>query len=297
MAGPQTFTLKQLRFTFTLANNATFAGTNSNVLVVSGLRSSAFIKGSGLPAFPEAELTVYGLKQQDMQALTALAFQPLGMQRNTVLVEANSGQGWSAVFTGQMITAGPDYSQLPGVPLKVTARMLGYESLNPAPAASYTGSTSVSSIVGNLASKMGYVLEDNGVSAQLESPYFPGTLAEQLRAVATQAGIDVYIEGNVIAICPKGTPRQQQSFTLSPSSGLVGYPRLDYNRGFVNVRAVFNPAFRFGGPVQVIDSEVQNANGSWVVGTITNLLEALTPGGAWFSDMLLYPPNTLPPIQ
>jgi hypothetical protein len=294
MAG--TFTLKQLRFTFTLANNAVFAN-GANVLTVVGLRAIAIIKGSGLPAFPEAELTVYGMKQADMIALTALAFQPLGLQRNTVTVEANSGNGWSTVFMGQIITAGPDFTNIPAAMLKMTARVLGYESLAPAAAASYPQQTSVATIVANLASKLGYAFENNGVAVQLNNPYFSGTLAQQLRAVVQQAGIDLYIEGNVIAICPKGVPRSMQPFVLSPSSGLVGYPKLDYNRGFVNARAVFNSGFHFGGPITVQDSAVVQADGSWVIGTITNALESQMPGGAWFSDLLLYPPNSLPPIQ
>jgi hypothetical protein len=292
-----TFTQKQLRFTFILSNNATFAETNSNTLKVTGLRSSARIKGSGLPSFPEAEVLVYGLKQSDMLALTALAFQPLGLQRNTVIVEADSGQGFVTVFSGQIITAGPDYSSMPHVPLRITARVLGFESLNPATPTSYTGAASVSTIVGSIVSKLGYVLEDNGVTAQLSNSYFGGTLVDQLRAVSRQSGIDVYVENNVIAICPKGVPRQQPTFILSPTSGLAGYPVLDYQRGFVNVKAVFNPAFRFGGPVKVQGSDVITANGDWCIGTISHVLNGLTPSGEWFSHMLLYPPGTLPPVS
>lgn len=293
-----TFTKKDLRFTFILSNNAIFAGTNNNTLKVNGLRASAMIRGSGLPAFPEADLTVFGLKQDDMNALTGLQFQPLAMQRNTVLVEADSGQGFSTVFSGQIITSGPDYDGIPAVPLKVQARMLGFESLNPATPTSYTGSASVANIINSIASKMGYAsVENNGVNVNLSNPYFGGTLADQLRAVASQAGIDVYLEGNVLAICPKGAPRQHQTFVLSPQSGLVGYPKLDYARGYVNVKALYNPAFRFGGPITVQGSDVPMANGSWVIGTITHNLEASTPSGAWFSNMLLYPPNSLPPIS
>lgn len=292
-----TFTKKNLRFTFILSNNAVFAGTNSNTLKVDGLRSSALIRGSGLPAFPEAELTVFGLKQADMNALTATQFQPLAMQRNTVIVEADSGQGFSTVFSGQIITSGPDYDGIPHVPLQVHARVLGFDSLNPATPTSYTGATSVANVVGTIASKLGYVLENNGVNVNLSNPYFGGTLVDQLRAVASQAGIDVYTEGNVIAICPKGAPRQQQSFTLSPTSGLVGYPKLDYQRGYVFVRALYNSAFRFGGPITVQGSDVPLANGNWVIGTITHELDAVMPNGRWFSSMLLYPPNSLPPIS
>lgn len=294
-----TFTAKQLRFTFTLANNATFAGTNSNVLTVTGLRATAEIKGSGLPAFPEAQITVWGMKKDDMVSLTALQFQPLAMLRNTIKVEANSGQGWSTVFTGQIVTAGPDWDNMPDVPLNVSARLLAFESLNPAAATSYTGTTDVATVVSSLASQMGKAFYNNGVTTQLSNPYFAGTLANQLRKVCLQAGIDCYNDpsSDVIEICPKGVPRATPSFNLSPSSGLVGQPKLDYNRGFVNVRAYFNPAFRFGGPLSVSGSVVPTANGSWCIGTITNSLSSLMPGGPWFSQMLLYPPNSLPPID
>ncbi len=123
-----TFTKKDLRFTFVLSNNAAFDVTGNNTLTVNGLRATASIKGAGMPAFPEAELAIFGLKQDDMNALTALAFSPDGMQRNTVTVEADGGRGFSTVFSGQIITSGPDYDAIPQVPLKVFARVLGFDS-------------------------------------------------------------------------------------------------------------------------------------------------------------------------
>jgi hypothetical protein len=296
-----TFSVKDLRFTFTLSNNAVFRyPDNSNVLQVNGLRDTAVIKGSGLPAFPEAELTIYGLNQSDMNALTSLQFQPLAMSRNSVIVEADNGngQGFSTVFAGQIITSGPDYAGIPHVPLKVQARILGFESLNPATPTSYTGATSVANIVQTIAAKLGYVLENNGVTAILNNPYFGGTLVDQLRAVKQAAGIQMFVEGNVIAICPPGVPRNQETFTIGPNAGLVGYPKLDFQRGFVRVKALYNPAFRFGGPINIEGSSVPLANGSWVIGTITHTLEAQTYNGQWFSDMLLYPPSAgIPPIS
>jgi hypothetical protein len=307
MNASPTFSLKQLRFTFTLSNNAVFAGTNSNVLQVSGLRASATIKGSGFPAFPEADLAVYGLKQSDMNALTStnpFALSTLAngtpMLKNSVLVEANSGngQGWSSVFAGQIITAGPDYDAAPAVPMKLFGRVLGFESLSPANATSYTGPTSVAEIVSNIAARMGYVFENNGVAAQLNSPYFSGTLTEQLRTVAQHAGIEVYVspETNIVAICPYGVPRATPApFVLSPSSGLVGYPTFDYTRGYVRAKSLYNPALRFGGTVTVKGTEVPGANGNWVIGTISHRLESLMPNGAWFSELLLYPSGQIPP--
>lgn len=294
-----TFTKKNLRFTFTLSNNATFAGTNSNVLTISGLRATADMKGTGFPAFSEATLSIWGMKKDDMIALTAIQLAPLGLQRNTVQVEADSGQGFTTVFMGDILTAGPDWDNMPDVPLNVFCRVDAFASLQPAPASSYTGPTSVDTIVSALAAKLGKAYFNNGVSVTLDSPYFSGTIAEQLRTVQAHAGISIYNDptSNIVEICPSGVPRNLPSFTLSPDSGLVGQPKLDYQRGFVNVRAYFNPAFRFGGPLTIAGSVVPTANGNWQITTVNNSLSSLMPSGPWFSDMFLVPPGELPALS
>lgn len=294
------FAAKQLRFKFVLSNGITFDQSNSNELTVTGLRATVRIKGSGFPAFPEADLRINGLRQQDMNALTALSFQTLGVERNTVIIEANGGDGngWSSVFAGQIITAGPDYTSAPDVAFHAFARVLGFESINPATPTGYTGATDVAVIVQTIATKMGFgKIENTGVvGITLDSPYFANTLAEQLRTVVQQAGIDCYIDGNVIAITLKGQPRVTPTWVLTPSSGLVGYPTLD-SRGFIGARSLFNPAFRFGGRVRIAGSDLPRANGDWLIGTLSLLLESVKPGGAWFSDLLCYPPGSLPPIR
>lgn len=289
-----TFTQKQLRFTFVLSNGA-FDGTD-NQLVISGLRSSVRIKGAGIPAFPEAELRINGMRQQDMNTLTALQFQTLGMRKNTVIIDANSGQGWSTVFAGQINSGGPDYASMPDVAYKASCLVMGFELINPATPTSYTGAVDVATIVQTIATKMGRAFENNGVSGiTLDSPYLANTLAEQLRTVVQQAGIDCYTEGNIVAIAPKGQPRNTPVWVLSPASGMVGYPTLD-SRGFVHVKSVFNPAFRIGGRVQIVGSDIPRANGDFKIATLAHSLDAVKPGGAWFSELLCYPPGTRAPV-
>jgi hypothetical protein len=301
------FTVKQLRVTFNLSTNAVFQGTASNTLVLTGLRVSANVRGYGFPSFPEMDLSVYGMKQADMQALSALAFNPLEVVRNTVTLEANAGNGWAQIYAGQICSAFIDYSAAPEVPLRVSARVLFLESLAAAPAVSYTGPTDVATMCNNIAGKVGYSFVNTGVTAQLSNPYCTGTVAEQLRNIALNAGIDCYTDNNQIEICPKGQPRALPSFALTPQSGLVGYPLPD-SRGYIHVRALFNPAFRYGAPITISGSDVvidqkvpktlnSRADGSWMIGWLSHTLEALKPNGAWFTDMLLYPPGQLPPIQ
>jgi hypothetical protein len=308
-----TYTVKNLRVTFTLTNsNAVFpaAGTGSaaNKLTVQGLRMSAVIKGAGIPAFPEASLRVYGLAQQDMNALAVvqtLVGKPQ-YTRNILQIEADSGSGFTSVFTGQILQAGPDYSDLPNVNLYVQANSLGLDQLTPSPPSAYPGVANVADIVSRIASQMGVAFENDGVTGTLTGGYYSGTLADQLRTVCKDANIYYAIEPgtpNIVVISPAGVPRQNlTAFTLSPTSGLVDYPQVLGN-GYINVRSVFNPAYRMNGPLIISGSDVvidptlpttlnSKADGSWIIGPLTHTLESQKPGGLWFTDMRCGPPGS-----
>ena len=300
------FAKKLLRITLTLTNNAVFDGTNSNVLVLSNLRAVARLKLAGFPAFPEADVEIYGMRQADMNALTALSRVFLGYNRNTILIEANGGEGWAQVFSGEIVTAQPDYADMPDVVLRITARTLFFASLNPTAPTSYTGPTDVATIVQNLATQMGFSFENNGVTTQLNSPYLTNTAAEQLRTVCAQAGIDCYIEGKTIAITPRGQPRKLPVWVLSPETGLVRVP-LRTSQGYITCRVLFNPAFHFGSVVNLKETGAPNAptaapaysiyGGNWLIATVNHTLESQKFGGSWFSDLLCYPPGQTVPFS
>jgi hypothetical protein len=317
------FAQKLLRVTFILSNGSTFPaatdGAPANQLTLTGLRTLASILCQGAPAFPTAEIAVFGMAQSDMNAVSALTFQVPGIQKNTIQLEASSdgGASWSTVYAGQIVSANVDYSALPDVALRVHAQMGFFDQLNPATPTSYPNGADVATVISNIATKMGFAFENNGVTGGPGGPlYYPGVLTDQLRDAVLHAGIDQYMEGGLssgqgvqtIAICPKGAARNGiQPFNLSPASGLVGYPAVD-SRGYIHVRAQYNSAFRFGGPLTISGSDVvidpkapqtlnSRANGKWLIGQLSHKLEALKFEGAWFSEMLLYPPGQEPPQQ
>src|SRR5208282_4263746 len=156
-----------------------------------------------------------------------------------------AGNGWNTVFAGQIMTSGPDYLGAPEVPLRVEAKTMGYEILAPAAPHSYTGPTSVATIVQNIASALGLGFENNGVETQINSPYLPNTTVQQLKTICQHAGVDLYIDVDKIAICPAGYPRLDTPVLLSPSTGLQGSPTFGpEGLGFI-ARSLWNPAFRF----------------------------------------------------
>lgn len=290
-----TFTEKQLRFTFTLSTNAKFQGEN-NTLQITGLRALADINYPGPPSFPTANVRIFGMKPSDMQALTGLTFQVLTYQRNSIMIESNDGSGWTTTFEGQIVTGVTDFAsgaESGEVAFVITAQTLGFDLLNPATPSAFPASASVENVCRTIALKMSRQLDNVGVTAVFPgASYFPGTPAEQLRAVVRKAGIALYLDKpGIVEIGIPGAARNVPAVVLSPNLGnLVSYPSLD-SVNLIGVSAVYNPSLRFGAPLQIKDSQQLAANGNWVIYDCTHNLSSLMPGGPWFTRMTAQPPS------
>lgn len=287
-----TFTEKQLRFTFTLGNNAKFQGEN-NTLQIEGLRALADITYPGPPSFPTANLRIFGMKLSDMQALTGLVFQVLTYQRNSVMVEANDGSGWTTVFAGQIITGVIDFIAQPDVAFVISAQTLGYDLLNPATPTAFPAAANVADVIRTIALKMSNDFDNVGVTTVFPgATYFAGTPATQLRTAVKKAGVALYLDKpGIVEIGIPGASRNVPVVVLSPNlRNLVLAPSLD-SVNLIGVTAVFNPALRFGAPLQIKDSKQLAANGDWIIYDCTHNLSSLMPDGPWFTRMTAQPPS------
>lgn len=289
MSVQQTFAEKQLRYTFSLNTNARFQN-GTNTLRITGLRSTATITYPGPPTFPSATLRIWGMAESDMQALTALTQGVLTYTNNSVLVEANSGNGWSAAFAGQLVTSVIDFSDTPRVALNIFSQTLGYELLMPETPTSYPVAASIATVIQTIAAKMGKTLVNSGVTGSFNgSVYFPGTPAYQLRAACKKAGIAFYLDiAGVVEIAPKGKPRNSPVWVLSPQTGLVLYPTLD-SVNLIGAQAVYNPGLRYGGPIKIQGSQQKSANGDWMIYDVAHYLSSLMPKGPWFTRLTAQP--------
>ena len=293
------FTAKQLRVTFVLSGPSTFSNSQ-NTLVLTGLRMSSVIQSMQYPAFPQADIEIFGMLAADMNTLTDYENHALAVTRNSIVIEANAGSGWAAVFAGQIVSAQPAYENEPDVALRIKARVMFYESLATTGVTSYTGATDVGTIISALAARIGAAFENDGVQVTLANPYFPGTIADQINAVVEHANISIFYDygpaGNAsgatppisIVIAPKGQPRSIGSVALSPNNGLVSAPTLD-SIGWLYARSIYNPAIKFGGKIAISGSILPRANGNWYALQVMHSLDAVKPDGQWFTDMHLSP--------
>ncbi|WP_230679038.1 hypothetical protein, partial [Streptococcus pneumoniae] len=85
----------------------------------------------------------------------------------------------------------------------IIALSAGLAAVKPIEPSSYEGDADVAGIMGDLAKKMGFVLENNGVSVTLNNPYFAGTALEQVKSCAHAANIYYTADRGKLAIWPK----------------------------------------------------------------------------------------------
>ena len=278
------FTDKQLRVKLIMAGtNSVFPNTNSNTLTLTNLRMSARVQTVARQS-TNADISIWGMKRADMNALTVAWANPPIIRNHVVILDVNSGDGWTQLFSGTILEAQPVYDAAPNVPFRVQAITGYFQKINPAPPTSYPGSVPILQIVTDLAARMGFTVADGGAKGVLTQPYLSGTLYDQLQQACQAAGADFYLQGDVILVTPRGIPRAAApSVILSPSTGLIGYP--SYERAGLSLACLYRPAILCGSPIEVRDSVVYGANGRWFPYAAEHQLESRQPNGAWFSKL------------
>ncbi len=277
------FKEKRLRVTLILTGaNAVFPGTNSNTLILTDLRMSATVASVARLA-TQADISIWGMMRADMNALTLAWANPPLVRDHVVILEADSGNGFSQVFKGTILEAQPVYGAAPDVYFRLQAITGYFQKINAAPPTSYPFQVDIGFIVNDLAGKMGFAFENGGADGVLSSPYLSGSYYDQLQQACQAAGADFYFQGDTILITKANLPRTQQpTIVLNVQSGLIGYPQ--YERAGLLVACLYDPAILCGSPVE-IDCVVPSANGKWYPYSAEHTLESKMPEGGWFSQL------------
>jgi hypothetical protein len=272
---------KELRFIITLGTGK-FGSSSNNQIRLEGYRATIEIDKAGGMMMGTLRAQIYGVQQSDMNAVTTLQWKPRSLIPNTVEVYAIDGAQETLVFTGNIVNAWGNYQSMPDVFLQIQAQSAYFAQLTPVAPRSYKGQIDVASIMGQIARTMGFTFENNGVQVQLSDMYLANTGLEQAKTLARAAGIDLYVDDNVLAITPPNVPRGGLVPEISSQTGLVGYPTFD-GVG-VNFQTLFNPSIAFGGAIRLV-TDIKQAAGQWIVTSVAHRLESEKPGAAWFSTV------------
>jgi hypothetical protein len=319
------FTQKLITLAVALANNA---GTNQpnnfsegrSTATIANLRTSVRVTCAGSVIEQKAQAKVWGLTPSLIYQLSTLGVAFNLVPKNTITITAgDAATGQATVFSGTIMNAYPDFDGMPDVPFTFDAVTGVAGSVIPAKPSSFTGSTDVATIMSGFAAQLGYKFENSGVNVQLPSPYFPGTIGDQVQAVAQHANISIALDtaSNTLAIWPKGSVRNQTVtapiIAPLPNGTSIGYPTI--TKQGVIVKTLFNPLIANGGTVQVLSSllsgtlaaaaansktfkppPVVNGNSVWGVYKVDHALDSLVRNGQWMSTVYCYNPAYGRPI-
>lgn len=272
------FTKRKIDITFQLGLGK-FGEDGYDTLTLKGHRSIANIAIPGGDSMGALQLRIYGLSESVMNRLTTIGPINRQIRRNTVSVSAGDDtSGMSEVFVGTINDAWADFNRMPEVSLNVTALTGLLEAVKPISPRSYQGSANVALIMADLAAVMGVAFENNGVSVQLANPYFSGSAWQQALSCAHAADINMVLESGILSIWPRAGARAGGIPTISPETGLAGYPTFS-SKG-ISLQTIFNGNIRVGGQMEV-RSSLKGASGVWNIFNVSHALESEVPGGAW----------------
>lgn len=270
-----------------------FTTTGSDVMTVSGLRMSARISkaaagGEAIASGATLQMRIFGMTLSQMNQLATLGMVYAQIKRNTITVKAgDSSAPLSTVFYGTILQAWIDFASQPDVAFHIEAQTLGAESVIPATPTSIKQGADVSQLMQGFATQMGCTFENDGIDAKLPASYFYGSPANQAAACANAAGINWFVDNQVLAIWPRGSSRAGTVTLISPQTGMIGFP--GFTAYGLTLKTVFNPDLRFGANIQV-QSSLKPANGNWTIYSLDHDLESMVPRGKWYTDITCYNP-------
>lgn len=314
------FTEKLIRLTIRLASNTQtnqpnqFAGTGSNQTVLERHRAQVRIVNQGAAVGSTATVKVWGLAPNLMTELSTLGLVYNVLPRNFVTVQAGDAAGMSTAFDGTIVQAYGDYRSQPDVPMILECNAGAFEDAAGSSMTSYPEPVAVAKVIEDLATKMGYGFENNGVTAMLQSAggggvALQGSALQQARSAADQAHVHLGVVfsggGLTLSIWPwEGARTTPPVPLISPGNGLISYPI--FTPGGIQFETEYNPAISFGGKVKVNSSLLNQVlgaqkgqvpglkvppNSEWAINQIDLALDSLLPKGLWQQTVYCWNPE------
>lgn len=154
---------------------------------------------------------------------------------------------------------------------------------------SFPPGTSRATVVQALASALGVGLGNiRDVLPELSYSYTHGTVctgqaSEELKGVLRSSSITYSIQNGVLQFLPAGQGLERSAIVLSPTTGLVGSPRLD-SSGAVLATALLVPDIA---PGQYVVLDCKRHSGQYKIMSVTH--KCSTSGDDWYHELELTP--------
>ena len=264
----------------------------SNTKEITDLAMTCSIQKLAPPEGGKASVEITGLPLSDMEQLTTLAFDPLYVKNNVISIYAGDYVADTLVFQGTITKAGADFNSAPDIKFKIEAAIGYFGRMTAQGPTGIHGSQPAADCIRGQVEQASFRFDNQGVSTQISDCVFQGSPIQQAQACASQIGADLILDDGEAILMPSGGAREGTTPMLSSTTGLLGYPTITQNG--IELKAIFNPVFRFGGLVQ-LETVVPKASGTWRIVKLTHKLSANMPGdGSWESQITGYYPDKNP---
>lgn len=271
--------------------NMQFVGKNgANKLTSDSLRVQCVLAYGAGNITPTAQISIYGLSIATMSPLMRIQWNTMSAVLNTIQIEVGEegDKALSLAYEGNITFAKIDMSNSPTTCLQIESQMCVVDSLLPQDSKTYDKGQDGAEIIKQISEEMGYKFTNNGATHIIaDALTLEGSRINRIQNIAHMCNFDLYTEQRSIAICPKGVAQEIKIPTISPSTGLIGYPSPDI-RG-VSFTCLYSPLVRFGGIVRIDDSLIPTCNGDWRVYGLTATLEANAPSSRWEMEVMASP--------
>lgn len=309
------FAARDLQYRIVL-NGSTFT-SGGNVLTLRGLRSWVTIQatvGGTTPFLSQAQIRIDGMLDSDMAQLSTLGLTAGYYTMNAIEVAAvttapNGTTTSTVAFAGSIYGGYVDYNAQPEVGVYLSCSATFATQLPGIAPSSYAGSVSVATMLQAIcaAATPPLTLVNNGVTAVLNNHAVSGSPMDQITDICLATLTNHAIVGNNLYIWPQGSTVDSQIITISPATGMKGYPM--YSAQGIDVEMEYNPNVLLGRqmtvqssipapgptapPLQPLSGPAPiGASGTFYIYDVTHELAANAPNGPWFTRAKLGTTNT-----
>jgi hypothetical protein len=280
---------RRITVTITLSSK-NFAGTSSNQITLTNFRVWAQIENFSTPAGSgSAIIRISGLSLDHINQISQTGFLfKIPKPPNEVSISAGDVNGnFAQIYQGIIQEAKPDFSNQVDAAFIITALASSNLRYTPTTPISYPGGVAAGDALAAICKQAGVTLQNNGVTGQLASPYFPGTAWQQMLRAADAAGAFAFYNAqtNTLTVWPKNgaSPNKSQAnpVLISVPTGMIGYP--EFQASYVKVRNVFSNGLQavVPGTYIKVQSTLTAANGVLSVQSSTTTISARLPKGPW----------------
>lgn len=274
------FTQKVLKFTFSGAQSGNFSAA--------GLRASANIQSYPDRAGTTAQVKIWGLTLDQMNAYSSVIPALVAAQQFNLIIEAGDlGQPLTQLLNGPILRSFIDLSGAPDSAFNVTV-IDTFLAATPIAAQSKAGASDAADQIANICAAANLTFDNSaGASAVLNNQSTYGSAIDQIQRIATAAKFNWKLNGKTLSIWPRNGTVDDVVIDVGPNTdpAMVGYPGY-WEAGLV-VTSLFNQEIQIGRRMNVVGSSIPKANGQWQIIQVQHDLTTMLAKGPWFTTAIL----------